>query len=71
MNWNKCEDQLPKMDELVLICNPEDDHWDVTVGELAFSGWRVLNALGVIECTGYFSLKTFTHWMPLPEKPTE
>lgn len=71
MNWIKCENQLPRMDDLVQVCNPDDDNWGVTVGELVSTGWRVLNSLGTTESTDYVPLKTFTHWMPLANKPTK
>lgn len=71
MNWIKCEDQLPNDNELVIVVNMNESDWEVTVGECSATGWRVLNALGVVNSTGYFPINTFTHWIPLPEKPTE
>jgi len=71
MNWIKCKDQLPDDNELVLVVNIDESDWEVTVGEYSATGWRVLNALGVINSTGYFPTSEFTHWMTLPEKPTE
>jgi len=70
MNWIKCKDQLPNDNELVLVVNVDESNWEVTVGEYSSTGWRVLNALGVVNSTGYFSTSEFTHWMHLPEKPT-
>ena len=71
MNWIKCEDQLPKVNELVIVAS-EKPNWEITVAEYTFQDeWRVLMSLGTIGGTDYFPVKEFSHWMSLPEKPTE
>nr|DAU58030.1 MAG TPA: Protein of unknown function (DUF551) [Caudoviricetes sp.] len=72
MEWIKCSERMPDADCWVLICNvslggvdmgiyrndehlDEDEHWQNESGEF-------------IEA---FSGWPVTHWMPLPEPPSE
>lgn len=60
--WIKCSKMLPKCHEEVLVCN---DYGEISTAMLCererewFSG------------DGYYNLKAFTHWAPLPEPPKE
>ncbi|UBX27930.1 DUF551 domain-containing protein [Arsenophonus apicola] len=67
MEWIKCEERLPLVDELVLICKRCNDDFEIEVG------WRENeNSTFIYHCNKDEKL-TFEpdYWMPLPEPPKE
>lgn len=68
MTWIRVEDELPAVDQKVLVWNSKyNDPEDVSIGYYdpgsvcPITGWRC----------GEFMEIYVTHWMPLPKPPEE
>ena len=71
MNWIKCTDRMPQKGEGLVVIFPDRD--EVNVAVYAGKRWSCIDGCagyGDNECTGDCLLNP-THWMPLPEPPTE
>lgn len=58
--WTRCADDLPDADLTVMIHHPDEDE-PVWVGYLDGETWRTAEGVRV----------AVTHWMPMPEPPSE
>ena len=58
--WTRCADALPDSDLTVMIHHPEEDE-PVWVGYHDGKRWRTAEGARV----------AVTHWMPMPEPPSE
>ena len=71
MNWIKISDQLPQENEYILISNGIDVHY----GHLESPGYirhiktKPYHFFAINEYC--YPIEEFTHWMPLPEPPSE
>ncbi len=64
MEWIKCSDRLPPKDVKVL-CFYEKDYIDT------LEYWYDEDNIPVFYNPPISNVKNVTHWMPLPEKPSE
>ena len=58
--WIKCSEKMPECLQEVLVCN---DYGDISTAMLCKSKTEWFSE------DGYYNLKAFTHWAPLPEPP--
>lgn len=65
MNWIKCSERLPEVDERVLIATPELVLLgDRVPDEGSPKGWYWFDGFGF-----WYDDSRITHWMPLPPLP--
>ena len=60
-DWISVKDRLPKAKETVIGYEAAFD----SIGLV----YREPDSETFIDCDGFYSLDTVTHWMPLPEPP--
>lgn len=68
MEWVKCSERMPKMGEKVLIRIPVSEHFNIENGRYKGDGVFI----GAwFDSRGNGCAYKVTHWMPLPEPPSE
>ncbi len=78
MNWKSFEKEMPELGQKILVYGFTEDKGKRNslimrdMPEGAYSG--KLNFIGSdygvnLDCDYFHKLDTFTHWMPIPEKP--
>ena len=72
MKWIKCSDQLPGIDQQIIVYNKSENEqsvviWEIERWDLGGKKPFVLKNCLYPMCKVY--LEDITHWMPLPPEP--